>query len=309
MSLILKAGALARYIRENEIELIHAHLPWAGILSRIAGKLTGVPVVYSEHNKQERYHFLTRWMNALTINFLTEVIAVSADTARSIQTNIPWIRSPVRIICNGVDTKKFNRAVVNGERIRVALGIPEEAIIVGTVAVFRAQKRLDLWIKTAASIIESHKDVHFILVGDGPLRSRLESDLNKCSPEVQERIHLAGLQVDVKPYHAVFDIYLMTSLFEGLPVALLEAMSMECPVVATDAGGIREVVRDKIDGLLCDVNQPEQLLPLIRLLLDTKVLRDRYGKQSRQRVKQNFSLEKMVSDLESVYRRHTNSAI
>ncbi len=76
IQLVLKAKAVAAYVRRHNIDLIHSHLPWAGIVSRIAGKLAKVPVLYTEHNKQERYHFATRFMNLLTMNWLTRVIAV-----------------------------------------------------------------------------------------------------------------------------------------------------------------------------------------------------------------------------------------
>src|SRR5689334_11389929 len=108
LMLMTKAWKVARYCRENEIKLIHAHLPWAGILARMVGKLSGIPVIYTEHNKQERYHIGTRQMNLLTMNLLNEVIAVSGDVADSIRKHKPQLRPPLRVILNGVNTQHFD---------------------------------------------------------------------------------------------------------------------------------------------------------------------------------------------------------
>jgi L-malate glycosyltransferase len=86
--LILKVLEVAKYIKKHEIDIIHAHLPWAGIVARMASKLTGKPALYTEHNKQERYHVVTRYMNLLSMNWLTRVIAVSTDVARPISAEI-----------------------------------------------------------------------------------------------------------------------------------------------------------------------------------------------------------------------------
>src|SRR5687768_2814854 len=87
LSIALQVWAIVRYIRQNKIDVIHAHLPWAGIVSRVAGRLAGTAVVYTEHNKQERYHFVTRILNLLTINLCSLVIAVSQDVAQSLKKN------------------------------------------------------------------------------------------------------------------------------------------------------------------------------------------------------------------------------
>ena len=107
IQLMTKVWRVARYVRENNIQLIHAHLPWAGILARIVGKMTSVPVIYTEHNKQERYHLGTRTMNLLTMDMLTEVIAVSGDVADSIHRFKPSLKAPVRTIVNGVNPEHF----------------------------------------------------------------------------------------------------------------------------------------------------------------------------------------------------------
>ena len=298
--LMTKIGSVIRYCRQHDIQLIHAHLPWAGILARMVGKLTGIPVVYTEHNKQERYHLGTRQMNLLTLNLLREVIAVSGDVADSIRKYKPRLKPPLRIILNGVNVQHFDSQSFNKQSVRQKLGIPVDALIIGTIAVFRFQKRLDLWLELAARIAQQFDNVHFILVGDGPLKQEILQKRKALG--LEQKVHMPGLETEVRPYLAAFDIYLMCSVFEGLPIALLEAMAMKCAVISTEAGGIREVIRHEVDGLLCDVEEPGKLVDYALTLLSDADVRRALGESARIRVTEAFSMEKMVDELERLYK-------
>lgn len=296
--IMLKVNEVVTYVREHDIQLIHCHLPWAGMMGRLVHRKTGIPVLYTEHNKQERYHFLTRWMNKLTFHWQTLVVAVSNDVSESIQKNInPEI--PVRTILNGVNTDFFQRDSAIGSAMRKQLGIPEDAFVVGTIAVFRFQKRLKEWLEVFAKVSKDNPKVYGLLVGDGPLRMELLAHINKLG--LENKIFMPGLQTEVKPYYSAMDVFMMTSVFEGLPIALLEAMSMGCVVATTDAGGIKEVVRDKMDGRLVNVEQWQQLSAIVSdLFRDEKVMLD-LAKAARHRVVSDFSMKRMVGELEEVY--------
>lgn len=299
LQLMANVSSIVQYIRKHDIKLIHAHLPWAGIVARRAGRITGVPVVYTEHNKQERYHVLTRWMNLLTMNWLTKVIAVSADVAESIRTHKPGLKPPLQTLLNGVNIDHFAPGSFDGSDVRNTLGIPKDAPVIGTVAVFRFQKRLDVWMQIAAAILEKVPGAHFVIVGDGPLKAELVETRRKLN--LEERVHFAGLQTEVRPYLAAMDIYMMSSIFEGLPIALLEAMASGCAVVTTDAGGIKEVIRHGQEGLVCPVDQPEKLATFAVELLNNPEKRRQLAAQGRTRVEEHFSLKKMVRELEELY--------
>jgi glycosyltransferase involved in cell wall biosynthesis len=299
-SILLQVHRVQRYIRENHIQLVHCHLPWAGILARLVGRRISIPVIYTEHNKQERYHIGTRVLNLLTMGLLRTVIAVSADVAESIYRHKPGLKVPIKIILNGVNIEHFDKQRFDSRLIREKFNIPTEAPVVGTIAVFRFQKRLDLWIELAAKILQQHDNAHFIIVGDGPLKNELMKKREALG--LQHRVHMPGLETEVRPYLAAFDIFMMCSVFEGLPIALLEAMAMECPVISTDAGGIGEVVRHGVEGLICAVEQPEKLVEHAHHLLKEPEISVRYGIQARKRVVEEFSMLKMVHELEGVYR-------
>lgn len=296
--IMLKVGEVVRYIREHDIELIHCHLPWAGMVGRLVHRSTGLPVLYTEHNKQERYHLLTRWMNKLTFNGQSLAIAVSNDVAESIVKNIhPAI--PVRTILNGVNTDFFQRDRAAGLQIKKQLGIPEEAFVVGTVAVFRFQKRLKEWLDVFAKASQSNPNLYGILVGDGPLKSELES--YRAQLGLVDKVIMPGLQTEVKPYYSAMDIFMMTSVFEGLPIALLEAMSMGCVIATTDAGGIKEVIRNESEGVIVPVDQWQTLPEKIINLGQQPSRRSQLSLAARARVIESFSLQRMVNELEQVY--------
>jgi L-malate glycosyltransferase len=299
LALMLKAVQVSEYVKKNNIQLIHAHLPWAGILARLVGKKTGVPIIYTEHNKQERYHFATRFMNLITLNLLTKIIAVSADVMQSIKKHKPALKADALTILNGVDTSFFSPDYKPETDVRVQFKIPSDAPVIGTIAVFRFQKRLDLWLSLAKQIRIKQPNVHFIIVGDGPLRTEIHQKANELG--LEDVVHFSGLQTEVRPYLAAFDLYMMTSVFEGLPIAMLEAMSSACPVISTDAGGIKEVIRNNENGLLCGVDEPGRLVDFAVSLLNDLPRRKQIGLQGRKRITEKFSMEKMVKELEQVY--------
>jgi glycosyltransferase involved in cell wall biosynthesis len=301
IQLFMKAGAVARYVKKNKIQLIHAHLPWAGILARLVGILTGIPVIYTEHNKQERYHFLTRMINLNTMDSLKVVVPVSRDVEESIRKFKPKVKASVITILNGVNVDHFKPASKDDGKIRNQFNIPQEATVIATIGVFRFQKRFDLWLDIANEIVRVKSDVRFIIVGDGPLKDQILARRKELNLEAH--VHMAGLQTDVRPYLAAADIYMMSSVFEGLPIALLEAMACGLPVISTDAGGIKEVVRHENEGLLCSVNEPKKLTDLALRLVTDMPLRKKLAFNARIRIVNDFSMRKMVDELEILYQQ------
>jgi len=298
IKLIQQYSGVIEYCKTNEIDLIHCHLPWAGFLGRLVFALTKIPVVYTEHNMQERYHIATKKINQFTFNSQSLALGVSEDVSNSIKKNInPKI--PVRTLLNGANTDAFRRELPAGITIRQELGIPENALVIGNVAVFRFQKRLIEWLQVFKEIETKNSNVYGIIVGAGPLEKEIKAELIKL--KLEKKVFFPGLKTDVKPYFSAMDIFMMSSSFEGLPIALLEAMSMECAIVSTDAGGIKEVIRDKQDGLTCKVEEWKKLSDLCQILIDDPEKLSNYKKAARERAVNSFSLKRMVDSLEEIY--------
>jgi glycosyltransferase involved in cell wall biosynthesis len=331
LELFFQIKKVKHFVLQHGFDIIHAHLPWAGILSRFVGKELSIPIVYTEHNTWERYNKISYLGNRMTFKHQDVAIAVSNEVALSMRLNSIWDpyrrggRLKVRVVQNGVNTEVFKRERLESGRLEIEkleierleevqftvkgvlgiptlrdqLGIPEGALVIGKVAVFRSQKRLWLWVELALRILEKCPETHFLLVGDGEWRERILTQIKKSGKSAH--FHWVGVQKNVVPYLSLMDIYLSTSEFEGLPIAMLEAMSCEVPVVATRAGGIGEVIQHGNQGYLTEIEEWEELEKYCLELLLNPQLRQEMAHAARERVIEKFSMKRMVSELEGIY--------
>ena len=304
LQLLAQGQKVIAYCKAHKIQLIHAHLPWAGFLARYIHWKTGIPVIYTEHNKQERYHQLTYWINRLSFNSQSAAIAVSKDVEASIQKHIQT-KIPVTTIQNGVNAEfyqkqtDFDRAQFLREQGMPSWDLTEgDAMIIGTVAVFRFQKRLVEWLQVLAKVRETNPHIYGIMVGAGPLEPSIKAERKRLG--LEPYVLMPGLQTNTRAWYQAMDVFMMTSSFEGLPIALLEAMSMSLPVLATKAGGIPEVVEDGISGYLTDVEHWQDLAVSIQKLTP-KESREQKGHAARRTVLEKFSMQQMVAQLELMY--------
>lgn len=298
--ILARVPAVARHLRRHRVDLVHCHLPLAGVAGRLAGRLAGVPVVYTEHNLMQRYHPLTRAANLATWRLQARVVAVSAEVAAAIDEHTA-AKVPVEVVRNGVPVDRLRRDDAAAARLRRELGIPDDAPLVGQVAVFRRQKRLDLWLAAARRIRRELPEARFLLVGDGPLRDEVAGWVAESG--LGDAVHRVGLQSDVVPYLSAMDVLMIASDFEGLPLVLLEAMALERPVASTAVGGIREAVVDGETGLLVAPGDPSALAAAAVHLLSTPHRARAMGRAGRVRVEKAFSSRRMLDELEGLYQR------
>lgn len=299
LKLMGKSKDVINYCKTHNINLIHCHLPWSGFLGRLVARRINIPVIYTEHNIQEHYHIATKTLNKFSFNFQSLALGVSEDATQSILKNIkPKI--PVRTVLNGVNTDYFQRNLDEREKIRNKFKIPEGACVVGNIAVFREQKAIPVWLRAFKKINEKHPEVYGLLVGAGPKENEVKALVKEY--QLEDRLILPGLQTDTLAYFSAIDIFMMSSAFEGLPIALLEAMSMECAVVSTKAGGVVEVVQEGKNGLLCNVGDDDCLAKRVSILIEDAGQRKNIQSNARKRVVNNFSLKRMVNELEEIYK-------
>ncbi len=297
--ILLQTLRVIKYIRSNKIDLVHCHLPWAGFLGRVVYKLIKIPVFYTEHNIQQRYHRITRALNKFTFNWQSKVVAVSNDVAVSIEKAIQP-KVSVTTILNGVNTLTFQRDLNEGISKRKENNIDAAAVLVGTVAVFRFQKRLKEWIDVFKMAHQKFPNIRGCIIGDGILKEDIIQHVKAVGMEPY--IIFPGLQTHVKPWFSATDVFMMTSSFEGLPIALLEAMSMECAIVSTDAGGIKEVIRNGKDGFTESVEDWALLEKPMEYLIQNPIEIKNFGSKARARVEESFSLTHMVNQIEVLYK-------
>lgn len=298
-AILASSGALARHLRRSGADVVHAHLPIACTVARLASRLAGVPCVTTEHNVIERYHPMTRALALATWPLQRAVVACSDEVKASIERHMPH-GPPVTVVKNGIAPERFVVHADAAGGVRAAQGIAGDAFVVGTVAVHRTQKALDVWLRVAAAVHREIPSARFLVVGDGPLRAALERQTAELG--LLDVVHFPGLQKDPVPWLAAMDVWLSTSVFEGLPLALLEAMAARRAVVATAVGGVPEVIRDGENGRLLRAHDEAGLVDaVLGLARAPATTREKLGEAAAATVASRFGVERMQRELLDVY--------
>ncbi len=316
--ILLAVPQVVRHLKKWKADVIHCHLPLSGVTGRLAARYLGIPIVYTGHMEVEYNHPLTRAVNLATWRLQDRVIAVSEGSGASARRRAGE-KVPITVVPNGVDTKAFQPDPELGVQIREKYSIAPNVPVIGTVAVFRRQKQLRHWVCVAGLVHKARPDVRFLIVGEGPTREAVEAEIREAG--LEDVVKLAGFQDEVLPFLSAMDVYLMTSIIEGLPIALLEAMASGLPVVSTAVGGIPEVVEEDAGFLVPLDIGPEQidafmqgdetttrglgdadaLASHIVTLCDDPDLRARMSAGSRAVIEARYSMGRMMRDLETIY--------
>jgi len=287
---IRSALRVRSHLRSAGIDLVHIHSP--GIAS-VVRPVVSIPVVYTEHNVVDSYHPLTRRANEWTYGLNTVVVAVSDAVADSVA---HAAGGRPRVIVNGVSC-----AVTNEETaaVRADLGLDGTPLVVH-VGNIRPGKGHDNLVATARIALASQPDLTFVSIGVEKYPGMLVR-LRDASADLGDHVRFLGMRSDALAFTASGDVFVNPSEVEGLPVAILEAMDLGTPVVATAAGGVPSIVRDGETGRLVPVNDPEALAAATLETLSDRQSARRMAEAARASVRSQYSLEAMVGAYESVY--------
>ncbi len=301
---------LYRFIRRGRFDVVHTHDSKAGVLGRIAARMAGVPVVHTIHGWgfTDRQRPVARWLfqtvERFCARFADKLIAVTGrDVDKGLAAGIGRAEQ-YQVIRSGIELARFGHPTVDRDTVRRQLGLPADAVVVGTVTRLSEQKAPLDFVRAAAEVRQTADDLDpwFVLVGDGPLRSRVEALVEELG--LRDRLLLTGLRHDVPELLAAFDLFVLSSLWEGLPRVLPQAMATGLPVVATAVDGNAEIVEDGLTGRLVPPARPELLAAAVVELLGDPVRRATMGAAGRARV-EPYSAERMAADLAALYRRLT----
>lgn len=293
-------GRLRRLVRERRIDLVHDHSPYTAIGTRIGLWGSSPRLVYTEHNVWDSYHRATYLGNMLTYARSDYVFAVSEHVHTSIRFWGPLRflpRPQIETLYHGVDLAALRRWGSSGG-VRQELGLPEDAPLVCTVANFRPSKGHSVLIQAATRVRQAIPEVRFVLVGLGPLEYQTRRQAREL--DLDGTVIFAGAREDAPRIAGACDLFALPSLYEGLAIALIEAMALGRPAVVTRAGGLTEVVEDGKHGLVVDPGDPEPLADAIVTLLQDADLRRRFGEAGRLRAA-DFDVRKAVRRHEEVY--------
>ena len=297
---------LARFLRRHDIQILHTHRYKDTVLGTVAAKVAGVPrVVRTVHGRTEplsgweRVRFQAyRAVERVALRSCADrLIAVSDDLARALEAD-GHRRSAVVPIHNGVDVTRA-RACRDRREVRRQLGIPADAIVFGTLGRLSPVKDHHTLLCAAQRVIREQRKARFLIVGDGPLRDDLVIAASQLG--VSRTCVFAGARDDIYDVLGAMDVFVLSSLHEGMPMALLEAMAIGKPVVATAVGGVPEVVTHRENGLLVRPRDDRALAEACLEIPGTPALAARLGTAARQTVAEHFSSEAGGKALVDVY--------
>jgi glycosyltransferase involved in cell wall biosynthesis len=299
---------LYRHIRRGDYAIVHTHSSKAGILGRwaawLAGLAGGPAIVHTVHGwgHHERQHPLVRRMfvalEQITARITDKLIVVSPlNTEKGLADHIATPDKYVTIR-SGIDLDRFGNPGRPRHEVRRELGIPSNVPVVGTVTRLSDQKAPLDFVAAAGTVAERRPDVHFVVVGDGPLRDDVEAEI--AARHLSGSIHVTGLRRDVPDLMHSFDVFALSSLWEGLPRVLPQAMAAGLPIVATAVDGNAEAVTDGVNGFLTPPADPEAFADALLRLLDDPELAREFGEAGLEMVGE-FGARKMVQDIEALY--------
>jgi glycosyltransferase involved in cell wall biosynthesis len=294
---------LWRMIRSERIDIIMSTLFYADMMAALVGKCAGAKGVFSWETVSSPEWLIPRrlYPYRAAVRLLDKVIAVSHATAQWLvqKRGVPADR--IQVIPYGVDLDLYHDG--DAKAIRKSLGIPANSPVIGMVGRFVHQKGHCYLVDAAEQVIKKIPRVQFVLIGDGPLRLEIEQHVRDKS--LQKNFIFPGLRHDVPELLRCFDVFVLPSLYEGLPNVVLEAMAASKPIVATPVDGTKEVVVPGETGLLVPPRQPAPLAQALIDLIDDPQRAKKLGANGRVRVEKEFSLKTQIMQFETLFEQFT----
>jgi glycosyltransferase involved in cell wall biosynthesis len=291
---------LRKLLRDRSIDIVHAHdhktdaLTWA-----LARRESIVPVStahgFAGKSLNERVYYAVE--KRLLARFPRVIAVANHIKAELVRTGSRAGR--VTVVNNAIDPDVFRRDPSRRADVRQGLGFGADDLVIGAVGRLEQEKRFDLLIQVFRDLHAAHPRTRLAIVGEGSLRPGLESAIQQMN--LNSSVRLLGHRTDVIALHHAFDIFVQSSEREGTPNAVLEAMAMNTPLVATDVGGTGELATDGIHGLLVPRNDPDRLFSALQeMLADPNAAASRAA-AARQRVETELSFEKRMRRIEEIY--------
>jgi glycosyltransferase involved in cell wall biosynthesis len=293
---------LARFMRHRHVDIVHTHLFVGGVFGRIAALLAGVPVrVTTEQNAYAPGHRPPRWQvlaNRLLARRTDRLVAVSRGT-RDYLVDVERVPpEKIAVVPNAIPwPEEVDAAQVDA--VRRELGAAGRLPLIGTVARLTEQKGLAYLLDALSELRQRFPDLHCLLVGEGELRSELEARAERLG--LAERVTFCGPRRDVSVILRCLDLFVLPSLFEGLPLSLLEAMAAGTPVVATDVAGSNEAIVDGVNGRLAAPADARALSQIIADVLEHREMAQAMAHRAVETVGERYTIGPVAGAYQSLY--------
>lgn len=303
---LLAMGQLRKIIKQERPDIVHTHMSKAGVVGRMAAALASTPHIV---------HSVWGWSFYRTSSPILRRAYIALERAATRYTDIMLAVSSQQIldglragigepsdyiVCRyGIDVKEFRGVGDAPAELRKEFSLPLNSPIVGTVmGLMEAKSPLD-FVAVAVDVLKIRPDVHFLVVGDGPLRGAMDEALAQRG--IVDQVHLTGSRNDVPQLLKLMDVFLLTSRWEGLPRVVLEAMAAGIPVVSTSVGGVPEVVEHGQSGMLVPAGDIEGLAHHVLTLINEPYTARRIAETAQQRLTDEFDLAGVVSRYVQIY--------
>jgi glycosyltransferase involved in cell wall biosynthesis len=297
---------LARLIRRYRPTIVHTHTAKAGFLGRLAAWRAGVPVIVHTYHGHVFHDYFSAAKTRVFVELerrlarVTHRLVTVSDTVRDeILSRGIGRREQFDVIRLGLNLDPLIESHRHAGELRLSLDLPDGAKTVGIVARLVPIKAHEVFLAMAARVVAERPETVFLIVGDGERRQALEASV--ADRGLAPHVEFLGWRADLARIYAGLDVVVLTSLNEGSPVALIEAMAAARPVVATRAGGVAELVGEA--GLLADVGDDAGLARQVLRVLSDPDLTGELGRAARRRVVPAYSRERLIDDVDALYRR------
>lgn len=292
---------IAALIRKHGVDIIHGHLFGSAVRAALLARVCGIPAIATLHggNDLQPDERLRRLKVAIANHGLKRIVFVSEPLRHAFLENVPLRRDLTVVIPNGIDAKRFESR--RGSEFRAEFGIAPNDFVVGTVGNPRPAKGFDVLLDAAAMLKARSSGYRFVVVGDLSFGRGVELFKARAAHGLTDDVVITGFRSDVESALAAFDVYALTSRYEGFSLSLVEAMATGLPVVATRCGGPEQILENGVTGLLVENGSPEAIASSIERLRTSAGERERLGTAARAAVKERFTLDAQIRAYEKLY--------
>lgn len=291
---------IVKIMKRYYIKIVHCHSAHAHSLGLMAAKLSkNCKTVVS---RRVDFHIRKNFLSKIKYRNADKIIAIS-QAVKKILLEDGIQEDKIEVVYSGVDWKRFQN--VNGDYLYQELNLDKAKKTIGIIAAFaKYHKDHQSFLQAAKLIKNQFSMVQFLIVGEGEARSAVENTV--LSLGLKENVRVTGFRNDIPQILSILDIFVLSSFLEGLGSSILEAMASSLPVVATNVGGIPEIVEDGINGILVPPRNSESLFQSILYLLKNEEKAKEMGQAGYRLVREKFSIEKMVREISRIYKLLSN---
>jgi glycosyltransferase involved in cell wall biosynthesis len=292
---------LVRLLHREQIQIVHAFDFYTSVFAVPAARIAGVPVVLA--SRRELLNLRSPWQQRairVACRLATGVVVNSRAAGCDLDSLKSGSRRRIDVLPNCIDLQEFETRLSPGE-VRRELGLSSRSIVIGALGNLRPEKDLETFLLAARGILDAIPSAEFLVIGDGPAGDKLK--LLADDLHLSDSVRFLGERSDVPDLLATLDILVMSSYSESLPNAILEAMAMGKPVVATNVGGVPELVEEGETGFLVPPRDPKAIADRVLSLCRDSARRLQMGRAARARVESTFAVQNVTARLEGIYVR------